>query len=92
MSLVCRDGTSACTGCGMCSDYREVCDICSRRMKEGERYYRLSRRIICEDCTAPPEGRTCILCKRPATDGIRFKDIVLCRNCSGVATGYIGYI
>ena len=92
MSLVCRDGVSACSGCGLCREYRETCDSCRRDMKEGEKYYRLAHRIICEDCTDSPKGDLCILCRKPATDGIRYDDIVLCRSCSGVATGYIGYI
>ena len=61
-------------------------------MAEGEKYYRLSRLTICEDCTEVPKGQLCILCRKPTTDGIVYENIVLCRSCSGVATGYIGYI
>lgn len=92
MSLVCRNGVSPCTGCGVCLDFRETCDSCGQKMEEGRPYYRLSGKIICEDCTGSPSGRICILCRRPAVDGLKYKDVVLCRSCSGVSTGYVGYI
>lgn len=92
MSLLCRDGVSACTACGSCFKHEEVCSACLRPMTEGEKYYRLSRKTVCTNCTDTPKGEKCILCRKPAKDGIRYGDIVLCRSCSGVATGYIGYI
>ncbi|MBR6677018.1 MAG: hypothetical protein IKL24_06785 [Clostridia bacterium] len=92
MSLVCRDGVSYCSGCGMCLNYSETCDSCNRKMNVGELYYRFSQKIICKDCTEASRGDICIFCRRPARDGIRYKDVVLCRSCSRVATGYVGYI
>ena len=92
MSLACKDGLAPCSGCGMCLEYRESCDCCHRTMKDGDKYYRLSKKIICESCTDEAGGNICMLCRKPAKDGFRYKDIVLCRSCSGVATGYIGYI
>ncbi|MBE6587530.1 MAG: hypothetical protein E7647_03845 [Ruminococcaceae bacterium] len=92
MSLVCRDGVSACLACGLCFESDDRCDVCKRPMKDGEKYYRLSRKNVCVDCTDTPAGEKCILCQKPAKNGLRYKDIVLCRSCSGVATGYVGYI
>ena len=93
MSLVCKDGISLCSGCGYCRTFSEKCDVCHRPMKDGEIYYKLFRKTVCGDCAALSErGEVCSLCKRPCTEGIHFQDIILCRSCSGVATGYIGYV
>ena len=92
MSLICKDGISPCRACGYCFEYEDHCSACHRSMAEGEKYYKLERKIICKDCTDTPEGEKCILCRKPASDGIRYGDIILCRSCSGVATGYISYI
>lgn len=92
MSLVCRDGVSECSGCRLCLEYHDRCDSCHRPLKDGDKYYRIYKKTICEDCAKNPEEGICSLCRLPAKNGIRYKDIVLCRSCSGVATGYIGYI
>lgn len=92
MSLACRNNLYECTGCGGCLDVHSSCDICRRPMTDGEKYFRLERKKVCQNCVTTPDGSICILCRKPAKDGIHYKNIVLCRSCSGVATGYVGYI
>ena len=92
MSLICKDGLSSCTGCGSCLNFLEVCSVCKTPLVVGEKYYKLWGKTVCPSCTSSPGGDICIFCRKPASDGFRYKDIVLCRSCSKVATGYVGYI
>ena len=61
-------------------------------MELGERYYRFFKKTVCKECAFSPVGGKCILCRKPATDVLKYKDVVLCRSCSRTATGYVGYI
>jgi len=92
MAYACRDGISTCIGCGYCLEIKETCDVCRRHIINGDRYYKLFRKVICEDCIEKPESELCDLCRKPAPGGIRYNGFVLCRSCSGVATGYMGYM
>ncbi len=92
MSLICENGTSVCSGCGACSEALDVCSSCGRILCEGDKYYKLYGKIVCDSCTDKESGSICILCRKPSVNGFRYKDVVLCRSCSRVATGYSGYL
>ncbi len=92
MSLICENGLTSCNGCGSCRIVFDICSNCGRILSEGDKYYKLYGKIVCAECTDKGDGSICILCRKPSTNGFRYKDITLCRSCSKVATGYSGYI
>ena len=95
MALICENGFGPCTGCAECSQSFDICSGCGRILSEGDKYYKLYGKIVCDRCTTKTDKESegvCILCRKPLNDGFRYKDIALCRSCSKVATGYSGYI
>lgn len=92
MSLICENGLSSCNGCGECRTLLDICNSCGRTLSDGDKYYKLYGKIVCDRCTDEVDGSICMLCRKPANNGFRYKDVTLCRSCSKVATGYSGYI